>query len=389
MKKLLLFLLIFQGLLLQAHGVIAPNLISCSDSNVYSENFTLNSNINIALIPLDDAQPGFEASYQIVIENLGRTSLDGDIELAFDITKLQYEASTPFVESFTGNKLRWSYYELEPGEQKFILVDFKIFQPPIVENGDVLNFYATATPLIGDEDPTDNVFQLSQTVVNSFDPNDKRILEGEEITIDKAGDFLHFIVRFQNLGTAPATNVRIQDDLEEKLDWSTFVKISTSHEGEVFINENSIEFIFNGINLPTEEDDREGSKGFVVFKVKPIIGSISVGDVIRNRASIYFDFNSPIITNTAEITYVKNLSISNNEALQIQYYPNPAQNHLFIESIDVITSIEIYDELGRKHQFLQPQSNSYILDISYLKAGQYFINVFSNKNVKVLKVIKL
>jgi len=388
MKKLLLFILICQSLLLQANGFLAPNLCEELNSNT-SEISILEANVNVVMIPLDNAQPGFTSSYQIVYENLGRTDLDGEIELNFDISKLEYLASIPFVESFIGNSMRWSYTNLAPAERRYITIDFSVFKPPIVEDGDVLNFHVTISPFIGDEEPADNVFELYQPVVNSFDPNDKRVLEGDEITIDKAGDFLHFIVRFQNLGTAPATNVRVRDDLEEKLDWSSFVMISASHQYEILINENSIEFVFNGINLPTAEEDTEGSKGFVVFKVKPLIGTINIGDVIRNRASIYFDFNPPVITNTAEITYVENLSIPDKNGLNVQFYPNPVRNQLFVKTKDEISNIEVFDELGRKHQTLSPFMNSHLLDVSNLNSGQYFIKVTSKNNFKVLKVIKL
>ena len=388
MKKLLLIFLFCQGLFLHAHGSLAPSFSEEINCNITSELNILDSNVNVVLIPLDEARPGFESSYQIVYENIGRIKFDGEIELVFDISKLEFNTSSPFVESLDGNAMRWSFTDLEPGQRRTINLDFTVFQPPVVENGDVLNFYATVTPIIGDEEPLSNTFELSQTVVNSFDPNDKRILEGEEITIDKAGDFLHFIVRFQNTGTATATNVRIQDDLEEKLDWSTFQEVSISHEGEIVVNQNIINFIFNNINLPTEEEDREGSKGFVVFKVKPIIGTIHIGDVIRNRASIFFDFNSPIITNTAEITYVENLSISDLNELKVQYYQNPVKNQLHLESIDMITTIEIFDLLGRKYLTKNPQTNSHILDISNLKPGQYIIRVSSNNRSKVIKITK-
>jgi hypothetical protein len=42
----------------------------------------------------------------------------------------------------------------------------------------------------------------------------------------------------------------------------------------------------------TEED----SHGFIAYRVKPL-KNVSVGDTIPNRASIYFDFNLPIVTN--------------------------------------------------------------------------------------------
>lgn len=387
MKKLLLILLLFQGIFLYATNNVAPKFTSTITTESLS-NIILDANLSIVLIPIEEARPGFKSGYQLIYENKGTIELNGAIELIFDHTKLEYVYSSPISTNRFENEVHWDYINLQPGEQRVIFIEFSVFLPSIVAIDDVLSFIASITPLIGDEEPQDNFFELRQTVVNSFDPNDKRILEGEQITIDKSGDYLHFIVRFQNLGTAAAINVRIHDDLEEKLDWSTFERISTSHAGVININGSSIDFVFNNINLPPEEDDPEGSKGFVVFKVKPVSG-INVGDVIRNRASIYFDFNEAVITNTAEITYIQNLSTSSFDILGLQYYPNPVRNKLFINTINEMSQIEVFDVLGRSYKTVTPDSSTYLLDISELNSGNYFVKITSNTQSKVIKIIKL
>ena len=82
--------------------------------------------------------------------------------------------------------------------------------PPVNIN-DELVFTSTINPISGDETASDNVFNLNQIVVGSYDPNDKTCLEGTTISPTKIGDYLHYLIRFQNSGTAPATNIVVKD----------------------------------------------------------------------------------------------------------------------------------------------------------------------------------
>src|SRR5690606_12879469 len=179
------------------------------------------------------------------------------------------------------------------------------FAPPTVNGGDILNFTATVTPDANDYTPNDNTFALEQIVVNSFDPNDKQVLQGDKIHIDNVGEYLHYLIRFQNTGTASAIHVRIEDELHETLDWNTIQIIGASHNYRAEITEgNQIEFIFENINLPHEDADEAGSNGFIAYKIKAVEG-LEIGDfIIGNEAEIYFDFNLPIITNATSTEVV-------------------------------------------------------------------------------------
>src|SRR5690606_31731479 len=170
---------------------------------------TTANDLAVTLVPLTAARPGFEASYMLVYENIGTTQLSGNVELDFDGALVTFVEATPMETSASGTTISWDYSNLNPFETRTIEVIFEVEQPPIVEAGDVLPYIARVNPVSGDAAPDDNVFQLNQVAVNSFDPNDKQVLEGYQVLIENADEYLHYVVRFQNMGTASAINVRV------------------------------------------------------------------------------------------------------------------------------------------------------------------------------------
>lgn len=348
---------------------------------------TTANDLSITFVPLSAAGPGFEATYQIVYENVGTTQLSGEVVLEFEDAFVTFVEAVPEQTSQSGNTLTWDYTNLNPFESGSINLTFTVAPPPIVESGDVLHYIATANPVAGDETPDDNVFQLNQEVVNSFDPNDKTVLEGWQVLIEDADEYLHYIVRFQNMGTASAINVRVQDLLDEKLDWTTLRVLEMSHDGRVEITNGLVDFVFDDINLPTEASDPEGSQGFVAFKIKPLPG-IVLGDTVENSADIYFDFNAAIVTNTVSTTYVDELGIDDFQASKIILYPNPANDVLNIEAETNISSIEITNMLGQALISTKENGNKHQVNISGLSAGNYFVKVTTGNTNRVLRLIK-
>jgi surface protein len=274
-------------------------------------NFCLTTNqiaqdLNIALLPVTEARPGFEAEYQLVVQNLGTQTVNNVlVNLVFDNTKQTFVTATPAPVSTTSNELNFEIASLSPFSSSTIDLTMETFTPPTVNGDDILNFIATVTPNDNDYTPNDNIFTLEQIAVNSYDPNDKQVLQGDKIHIDNVDEYLHYLIRFQNTGTASAINVRIEDELHESLDWNTIQIVGASHNYRVEITEgNQIEFIFQNINLPHEDADEAGSNGFIAYKIKAIEG-LQIGDfIIGNEAEIYFDFNLPIITNATSTEVV-------------------------------------------------------------------------------------
>ena len=347
------------------------------------------NDVNVTLIPPSEARPGFDASYQLIYKNVGTTTLSGDVTLQFDDAMQTFVSANPTEDASTVNTLTFNYSNLQPFESRAINVVMNTFTPGIVDDGDVLNFTATITPDAGDYTPNDNTFTLAQTVVNSFDPNDKQVLQGAEITNEQTTEYLDYLIRFQNTGTASAINISVTDMLHDKLDWNTFQMVSTSHAYEVNItNGNFVQFVFDGINLPAEQDNEPASHGFIAFKIKPKT-NVVIGDIITGQANIYFDYNAPIITNEVSTEVVDEaLSIQENliEA-SVKLYPNPVINQFKIEVLNdvAINTVEVFDISGK--QILEfKASEGY--NINELTSGVYFIKVKTNQGTINKKIVK-
>ena len=277
---------------------------------------------------------------------------------------------------------------LNPFETRTIDLEFNVFAPPITNIDDVLVSTATINPVSGDETEEDNVFELNQTVIGSYDPNDITVLEGDEIFIEDANKYLHYLIRFQNTGTASAINVNVEHVLDDKLDWATMQLESLSHTGRVEIeNQTDVSFIFNNINLADSTSDEPNSHGFIAFKIKPK-SNVQVGDIISGVADIYFDFNPPIITNTVSTEVVESLSIDEANAETVKLYPNPAKNMIEMTSNQVIKSLMVIDINGRVLQILEILTTDYSLDISNLSKGVYFVELQSGESKSTKKFIK-
>ena len=345
------------------------------------------NDLNISIYPsLDDPRPGFDTTYQLVYKNIGTTQLSGSVTFEFDDTKLQFLNANETVTSQTVNTLNFNFTDLNPFESRIIDLQFNVYPPPIGNIDDILVSTATINPVLGDETEEDNTFELEQTVIGSYDPNDISVLEGDEISIEDANKYLHYLIRFQNTGTASAINVRVEHILDDKLNWSTMQLESLSHTGRVEIeNQTDVSFIFNNINLPDSTTDEPNSHGYIAFKIKPK-SNVEVGDIISGVADIYFDFNPPIITNTVNTEIIEPLSIDEVSAETVKLYPNPAKDILWINSNKYIENVKLFNNLGQL-LYLSKNTNSIIL--SGFKSGIYIIELqFNNQAFERKKIIK-
>jgi hypothetical protein len=143
------------------------------------------------------------------------------------------------------------------------------------------------------------------------------------------GKYVHYLIRFENKGTAEAQNVVVKDMIDtSKFDVSSLVVTQGSHPFVTRITEtNKVEFIFENINLPFDDATNDG---YVAFKIKTK-PSLVVGDSFSNTASIYFDYNFPIVTNTATTSVLQSLGTPDFEFdSYFKIYPNPVKNSLNI-----------------------------------------------------------
>ncbi len=348
---------------------------------------SVQNDLKITILPLNQARPGFDAKYEIVYENIGTTVLSGEITLEFDTTRQTFLSADPNPTNVSGNTITWNYADLLPFQSGTIGVVFYTLPPPTNNADDILAFQAVINPISNDANPEDNTYNFEQVVLNSYDPNDKQVNQGEEIYESETGNYLDYIVRFQNTGTASAINVRIEDVLSDKLNWNTIRPLTASHEYRVeILDGNQVAFIFDNINLPSVSSDPEGSNGFVAFQLKPV-QNIALGDVIENTADIYFDFNPAIVTNTVSTTVVENLGVAEfGLDGMVRLYPNPVSSILQIKTSETIVfeKASVYSLLG-KH-ILETSENQ--IKMESLSPGIYFVKVATDKGTVTKKIVK-
>ena len=363
---------------------------SDDDNNIQTQNFSVTPNgihkdVTLTLIPVHNAKPGFDAAYRLVYENKGNQQLSGTIALAFEDAVLDFVAANPTSNSQATNILNWNYNNLLPFEKRTIDLTFHL--NPAVNNGDILQFTATINPVSDDEMTSDNTFTLAQTIAGSFNSNDKTCLEGSTITTNMVGDYLHYLIRFQNSGTATTESIVVKDIIDtDKFDVSSLQIISTSHAQVTKITGNKVEFQFENINLPTENEDALASQGYVAFKIKTK-DNLEVGDSVANKASIYFDYNFPIETNTATST-IALLGLNTFENTSVTIAPNPTKGMVKINSKDKITSIQLFDLQGRIIRSSTANTLTTDFDLSQQTTGIYFLKIYTLKGVKVEKIMK-
>ncbi|KAF2519124.1 BspA family leucine-rich repeat surface protein [Flavobacterium salilacus subsp. salilacus] len=358
-------------------------------------NFCLTANetvedLNITLLPLEEARPGFDSNYKLIAENIGtQTVASATVTFVYDEAIQAFVSSSETPVTNTTGQLTFTLTDILPLQTKNINITMNTFAPPTVNGDEVIEFITSVIPDTNDATPEDNTFTLEQIVVNSFDPNDKRVLQGEEIFIEQAGEYLDYIIRFQNTGTASAITVRIEDELSPMLDWTTFRPISASHDYELTLtNGNELEFIFNNINLPHEAADEPGSHGYIAYKIKPVAG-LEIGDIINaNAAEIFFDYNLPIITNSTTTEIVETLGIHQVAADAVQLYPNPAGDilNIIVANGTQVNEVIIYNMQGR--QLLSKQNFTEPIDVRSLNIGMYMVSVKTNKGLSTYKLIK-
>jgi hypothetical protein len=193
---------------------------------------------------------------------------------------------------------------------------------------------------------------------------------------------LHYVVNFENTGTAPAENVVVKVVVNTTdFDMDSLQLMNTSHPVDARINGNVVEFIFQSINLDS------GGHGNVLLKIKSK-NNLQQGDVVEKKADIYFDYNFPIATNDYETTFqlLSNPDVATDNSVSI--YPNPARNNVNITSKNTIKTIELYDVQGRVLQSQVIDSQSSTMDISSKSKGVYFLKVVTEKGIKVEKLVK-
>lgn len=347
------------------------------------------NDVTVSIIPLTPPRPGFSYTNKVIYKNLGVTTTSGTLSFNKDpqatITSISQAGTVANGTGFT-----YDFTNLAPYETRAFNVTMSVPSIPTVNLGDVLTNSASISALANDIDLSNNTFTNSQIVVASYDPNDKMEAHGDKIQFDQfsQGDYLYYTIRFQNNGTANAISVRIEDVLDAQLDETSIRMISASHNYIMERIDNHLVWKFDYINLPPALANEDLSKGYVFFKIKLKPG-FTVGDIIPNTASIYFDENPAIVTNTFNTEFVAALNNIAFESGNLVLFPNPANNSVQISMQNTSESIKdvvIFDVLGKSVKKISAiDAKQTKIDVSNLSKGVYMVEIETTSSIKVIK----
>lgn len=379
-----------------SYFTISPNPavvnIPVIDDSTTTQNFCITANgvhpdLEIVIAPIIPARPGFEAEYQIVYKNKGNQVMSQvyGVNFFYNQNLMSFVSATQTPSSIVSGGMSWDFANLMPLESRSINVVMLINAPTAtnpVNIGDVLQFTSSIMPMAGDELTTDNLFQFNQTVVGSYDPNDITCIEGDVVAPSYIGEYMHYVINFENTGTAAAENVVVKIEVNPNdFDINSLRILESSHNATIKITNNILEIIFQTIMLDT------GGHGNVLLKVKSKENLVT-NDIVTKSAKIYFDYNFPILTNDANTTFqVLSNSIPTKD-VAISLYPNPTSSMVNIKAENTIKSTELYDVQGRLIQINKTDSNEVVLDISIYNSGIYFIKVTTDVGSQIKKIVK-
>ncbi|UPT71353.1 MAG: T9SS type A sorting domain-containing protein [Flavobacterium sp. JAD_PAG50586_2] len=361
-----------------------------NNNHTVNQNFCIapvgvHQDVEVFVIPFGNVTAGFDVLYQLTYKNKGNQPVSGNVTFAYDDAVCDFVSTTITPSSQSTGLLNYNYTNLLPFESVTSYIRLNLNNPtetPPLNQDDQLTFTAIINPNAGDENPSDNQFQLHQTVTNSFDPNDIVCVQGNRVSPSEIGNYLYYVVNFENTGSAPARNIVVKDIIDTaKFDVNSLQLIGSSASVVSRLTGNVAEFILEDINLA------EGAHGNVSFKIKSR-NTLVEGDTVTQTAGIYFDYNFPVITDPANTIFQTLSNPDVAEDVSIAIYPNPTKGLINIECNNTIKSVQLYDAQGRILQTNVVNEAHASIDISTQSNGIYFIKIISDKGIKVQKIVR-
>ncbi|CAM3990858.1 choice-of-anchor L domain-containing protein [Flavobacterium antarcticum] len=339
----------------------------------------------VSISPIGQPVAGFSYYNKIIYQNLGTTPTSGTITYTKDAAVIVSSSDVGVMGTPVG--FTYEFNNLQPFETRSFMISLDVPAIPTVNINDLLTSSVVISAPANDINTNNNTFSMSQTVVASYDPNDKMEAHGPKLDIATftQEDYLFYTIRFQNTGTASAMNVRVEDILDSQLDPASVRMVTASHDYSMERVGSQLIWRFADIYLPSESDDAELSNGYLTFKVKVNPG-FAVNDIIPNTAEIYFDANPVILTNTFESKFEEFLSTKTFSENNIVLYPNPSSTllHLSLQNTsERLDNIVIYDFIGKVIKVITANNGQQsTIDVSDLSSGVYMIEINTDSNLK-------
>jgi hypothetical protein len=173
----------------------------------------------------------------------------------------------------------------------------------------------------------------------------------------------------------------VRDTLDPNLDWTSFDLLQASHPVQVDLNptNGAVAFQFANILLADSNVNEPASHGRIVYTIKSHNGLVD-GTPINNTASIYFDYNLPVVTNTTLNVIGEPQSTSHLHTNAPTLIPNPANAAVTAVHRDANASRYVLtDVLGRNVSSLAAHpAGQTTIALENLKPGTYMVTLFDD-----------
>ena len=332
----------------------------------------------ITITPLGHFRSGFNASYMISYGNYGNTTVAPTVYF-YPYSNITFQSATVTPNQIFPDSVIWNLPALTPFQTGSIIVAVNVnLGLPI---GTLINSSAHIEPYLTDDNPSCNNSNWEVYTAGSIDPNDIIVNRSDFTTTElSASPWLEYIIRFQNTGNDTAFTVKILNPIDtNKLDISSIEFVNASHPVNLnWINyQRNMEFKFENILLPDSTTNEPLSHGFVHYRIQPKT-TLNAGDTIPNFAAIYFDFNEPVITNTAKTIIVLPTGLSNPSPApgKLLVFPNPAESKINISNIQLEngkTQLRLTDLYGKLLLEKSITTTSTEISVVNLPSGLYFL----------------
>lgn len=332
------------------------------------------------------ANPGFTKEYWILYHQQSQPVYNGTATIVFKYDSiLIYQSNTHGgVHNAAARTITWTVSNVPYPSWNWSLAPYIYFTVPA---NTPLNYQLrqefTITPTSGDCDTSDNRVVAIQPITGSRDPNAKEVLPAGDIIEDDS--VLTYTIHFQNTGNDTTWFVILKDTLSAHVNPATVQNISSSHDYASFdvTDHGILTWVFNPIYLVDSATNEPASKGYVMFLVKKK-HNLPLTTEIKNKASIYFDYNEPIVTNTVTNTMTLPnfiFTMKGDENISVTAMPNSfsKSTQIVVEGVAGTFDFELFDVTGKVMKKISSiGDNRFDLDRENMSAGVYFYRITSS-----------
>jgi hypothetical protein len=149
----------------------------------------------------------------------------------------------------------------------------------------------------------------------------------------------------------------------------------------------SISVISSGTELPKAITNGDGAWQSIEIPVAGITGDLT--NAIQLKFTGGNGLSNAIYVDNLYFWKEPSLGTNDFEILNFKAFPNPSQTSWTIKTENIIiSSIKVFDVLGKNVVSLFPNKIETVIDGSSLKAGLYFAQIKTVSGVKIMKLIK-